>query len=180
MVVMVTGGVRSGKSSFAQDMLTGDDVLYIATNTFRDAEMDERILLHKKNRNPGWKVLEAYEGLHNKAASIEHGDIMLDCVGALITAFLFESGNRDFESESSEFYKSVQDKAINELSSLKKLSDEKGSKFIAVTNETGFGLVPETRLGREFRDICGNVNKSLASMSDEVFLMVSGIPVRIK
>lgn len=177
-ITMITGGVRSGKSSYGESLFSSDDVLYIATNQFYDNEMKLRIEKHRETRNKHWTLLEAYKDLGEIISNKSETNFFLDCITALITNFLFESEHA--EDLSLDEYERIEARIINEIESLIDVVRLQKKNMIFITNEVGFGLVPEYRLGRAFRDIAGNVNKRIASLSDEVVLMVSGIPLKVK
>ena len=176
-VIMITGGVRSGKSKYGEKLFDTDDVLYIATNHFVDDEMKKRIEIHKEFRNKNWGLLEQYKNLVTAVKNRGEKNIFLDCVTALVTNFLFEENPDD---QPLEYFEKVQKKIDNELTLLIEVARKEGKNIILITNEVGFGLVPEHKLGRVFRDISGNINSRIAELSDEVILMVSGIPIKIK
>ena len=172
-VIMLTGGVRSGKSSYGESIFNTDDVIYIATNQFIDGEMEKRIEKHRETRNSKWGLLESYKGLSKSIIDSKESNVFLDCITAMITNFIFED-------EENVDYEEVEENVIDELTLLINTCRESNKNLILITNEVGLGLVPEHKLGRAFRDISGNVNKEIAKLSDEVILMVSGIPVKVK
>ena len=176
-VIMITGGVRSGKSKYGEKLFDTDDVLYIATNHFVDDEMKKRIEIHKEFRNKNWGLLEQYKNLATAVKNRGEKNILLDCVTALVTNFLFEENPDD---QPLGYFEKAQKKIDNELTLLIEAARKEGKNIILITNEVGFGLVPEHKLGRVFRDIAGNINSRIAELSDEVILMVSGIPIKIK
>ncbi len=182
-LILVTGGARSGKSRFAEELAKGlgNDILYIATAVPLDEEMKDRISKHRRQRPERWETLEAYRDLDEALRSCAPGKagILLDCITIMVTNLMFESYT-DWEAVNSagrdEVEKNIKieiEKLINEAKSL-------AMPFIAVTNETGMGLVPEYASARAFRDMAGRVNQMLAEAAEEVYLCVSGIPVRIK
>ncbi|MGV8146946.1 MAG: bifunctional adenosylcobinamide kinase/adenosylcobinamide-phosphate guanylyltransferase [Alkaliphilus sp.] len=176
-VIMITGGVRSGKSKYGEKLFSTDDVLYIATNYFVDDEMKKRIEIHKQFRNEKWGLLEEYKNLAIAVENREEKNIFLDCVTALITNYVFEENP---DNQTLEYFDEIQNKIDSELTSLIETIRKTDKNIIFITNEVGFGLVPEHKLGRVFRDIAGNINTRIAELSDEVILMVSGIPLKIK
>lgn len=179
-ITLVTGGSRSGKSTFAENMLKDrDDVLYIATAIVTDDEMKDRIKRHVESRNSNWTT---YEGHRNLDEAIEKWNtkyIMLDCVTVMITNLMFDK-ERDFDIMSME----AVDELLQEIKAeFKKFIDkcrEKDINLVMVTNEVGWGLVPEYKLSRIFRDIAGFVNQYIVSMCDEVYLVACGLPVKLK
>lgn len=184
-MILVTGGARSGKSTFGEKLLENiDNTLYIATSIPQDDEMRERVENHRKSRNNRWDTLEAYKDLGIKIKDGYNG-IILDCITIMISNLLLEEIN-SFEEENlvKINFREKEQKIMNEISlmveALKKYSQKNKTKIVLVTNEVGAGLVPEYKLGREFRDIAGRINQYLANEAEEVYLVVSGIPLKIK
>ena len=173
-IILVLGGARSGKSSYAQELAAkiGGRVLYVATAEALDDEMAERIEEHRKSRPSSWKTVEAPDNV--AAATADHvgaADVVIvDCV----TLLLCNIGDEDIGVEE---WKS---RAAGELEALVALAESTGAHFIVVSNELGLGLVPPYPLGRGFRDVVGWANQMLARRADEVYFLVAGIPVALK
>lgn len=179
-IVLVTGGSRSGKSKFAEEFL-GDkkEVLYIATAIVTDKEMGNRIKKHIDRRNKNWTTYEGYKDLDEVMEKSSLNYILLDCVTIMITNLMF-SKKRDFDSMSLE---EVDDMLVEIQDQFKKLifkSKELNKTLVMVTNEVGYGLVPEYKLSRIFRDIAGSINQFIAQHSDEVYLVACGLPLKLK
>ncbi|MBN2073946.1 MAG: bifunctional adenosylcobinamide kinase/adenosylcobinamide-phosphate guanylyltransferase [Dehalococcoidales bacterium] len=177
MNILITGGARSGKSSYAQTLAekSGEKVLFVATAEARDDEMRRRIETHKANRPASWTTLETPTKV-GKNIRDHMGDnkvIVLDCITLLVNAIFNEFGENLDEKKTEEAVV----KEIEELIDCMKSPDR---DFIIVTNEVGLGLVPANEAGRFYRDILGKANAMLAAACDEVYLMVSGLPVKIK
>lgn len=178
MIRLVTGGARSGKSSFAESLYNNKkDVVYIATSKVSDKEMKERIDLHKKTRPEIWRTYEGNYNLNNAIGKEEN--YLLDCVTVLVSNIMFDI-SKDLEYIDYELQKTIEDKVIIELESL--INEIKTNNFnlILVTNEVGDSIVPEHHISRVFRDIQGRVNQRIASIAEEVYLVCCGIPVKIK
>ncbi|SUY46938.1 adenosylcobinamide kinase [Clostridium putrefaciens] len=180
-ITLVTGGSRSGKSSFAEEILKEkDDVLYIATAIVTDKEMKERIDRHKESRNPKWTTYEGFKDLHIAVRENNKSYILLDCVTVMMTNLLFDREENLEKNVSREtldlIYKDIEYEFSMLLNEVKKGS----SNLIMVTNEVGMGIVPEYKLGRIFRDFAGWINQFLARNSEEVYLVTCGIPLKIK
>jgi adenosylcobinamide kinase/adenosylcobinamide-phosphate guanylyltransferase len=173
-IVLLLGGARSGKSSYAQEIATtlGEDVLFIATGQPLDEEMKERINQHKRNRPKGWKTIESTNHIGRVMKEHEGNTrtIIIDCITLLVSNLLgdepdyFVAENRIIEE-------------VNELDSAMKASR---ANVIIVSNEVGLGLVPDNKLGRIYRDLLGKANQLLAKSADEVYFMAAGIPIKIK
>lgn len=179
-LIIVLGGARSGKSSFAEKIAStlSEKVMYIATAIAADDEMIRRVALHKKNRPNHWntveepleimKVIEKWDGKVDV--------ILIDCLTLWISNVMHACCN---ENESL----SWSEKEIIILDEVKKIADlilKAKSTYIIVSNELGLGIVPDNQLARVFRDVAGYANQILAQHAEEVYLTVAGIPVEIK
>jgi adenosylcobinamide kinase / adenosylcobinamide-phosphate guanylyltransferase len=177
-IVLVTGGARSGKSSYAESLYKDfNNVVYIATSKIYDDEMKERIKLHRSSRPSQWRT---FEGNYNLCNCIgEEKKYLLDCITVLTSNIMFDI-TENMEKIPFEIQKKVEDTVINEVGSL--INEIKNKKFnlIMVTNEVGSSIVPENHIARIYRDIAGRINQKIASLSDEVYLVTCGIPLRIK
>lgn len=168
MITLVTGGQRSGKSKFAEQLALRHcaNPVYIATAHIWDDEFRRRVDIHKQRRGPEWTTIE--ETLHVGDLSIPAGaTVLLDCLTLLSTNWLMECDNDT-------------DVAFQRISEeLRKLLGN-NADFILVTNEIGLGGISENALQRKFTDLQGSVNTLTASLADNVYFSVSGIPVKIK
>lgn len=178
MITLVTGGARSGKSSFAESLYKDrEDVVYIATSRIWDQEMEERVKLHKKSRPSIWRT---YEGNYNLTNAIGgEKNYLLDCITLLSSNIMFDM-TKDVEKIDYKLQAKVENKIYNELYSLTQAIKDKGYNLILVTNEIGYSLVPNNHIGRVFRDIQGQINQKVAKLAQEVYLVCCGIPVKIK
>lgn len=166
-VILVTGGQRSGKSAFAEQkaLSLSSHPVYMATARVWDDEFRLRVERHKKHRGPQWTNIEEEKELSKH--SLSGRVVLIDCVTLWCTNFFFDL-NSDLQAALSaveeEFNKLVNQEAV----------------FIFVTNEIGMGGVSENQLQRRFTDLQGWANQYIASCADEVYLMVSGLPMKIK
>jgi adenosylcobinamide kinase/adenosylcobinamide-phosphate guanylyltransferase len=169
-LLVVTGGTRSGKSRYAVERAGawGSRVLYIATCQPADDEMRARVRRHQEERPSTWITLEP--GSNILPAVQEQGPgsdgILLDCLTLYVSGLLM-SGSGEEE---------VRQKVDDLCSALRQV----GRPAAIVTNEVGWGVVPETPLGRLFRDAAGRANQVVARHAQEVVLMVSGLPMMVK
>ena len=176
-IILVTGGTRSGKSVFAEKYVQkiGSQIAYIATAQIYDAEMQNRVDVHRDRRPANWKTFEApYEAeraICEAAASCD--TILFDCL-TLYTSNLLLSPAAPANKKDRFNY------VIQAVHTLLNSIQETHCTIVFVTNEVGMGIVPENALAREFRDVAGSVNQLLASYADEVYLVVSVIAVNIK
>ena len=178
MITLITGGARSGKSSFGESLYKDkENVVYIATSKVMDKEMEDRVLVHKKSRPSFWRTYEGNYNL-NKAIGLEENYI-LDCITVLTSNIMFDITKKQ-DKISLNMQKKVEDTIYNELKNLINSIRERDYNLVLVTNEVGYSLVPNNHIGRVFRDIQGRINQRIASLSDEVFLVCCGIPVKIK
>lgn len=166
-ITLITGGQRSGKSRYGEEMALSlsEKPVYLATSRIWDEEHRKRIEIHKANRGKEWINIEEDKTLsqHNLVGKV----ILIDCVTLWATNFFF-----DLDSD-----------VAKALSSLKKEFDtftSQDAQFIFVTNEIGMGEMSQNELQRKFADLQGWFNQYVASKADEVYLMVSGIPMKIK
>jgi adenosylcobinamide kinase/adenosylcobinamide-phosphate guanylyltransferase len=179
-ITLVTGGSRSGKSTFAEKLLEDkDNVLYIATAIVTDKEMEKRVEKHKKQRNSKWETYEGYKGLDKILKEDKNKYVMLECIGTMVTNLMFDK-NYDFESMSQEDIEKLSFSIKNEIENMIAAAKESNKNLVIVTNEVGWGLVSEHRLGRIFSDILGRINQFIARLSDEAYLVSCGIPLKLK
>ncbi|MCR4434663.1 MAG: bifunctional adenosylcobinamide kinase/adenosylcobinamide-phosphate guanylyltransferase [Clostridiales bacterium] len=182
-LTLVTGGARSGKSTFAEEMVKkyGNEVVYIATSIPFDDEMKLRIKKHREQRPDYWETIEAYKDLdrHLKDRLEGKSAVLLDCITVMVTNIMIEN-NTDWDAIEAERIVEIEANIKSEISKLIRLINGSPVPFVLVTNEVGMGIVPEYPAGRVFRDIAGRVNQMLAAAADEVYLCISGIPVKIK
>ncbi len=172
-IIFITGGARSGKSSFAQDLasrITGK-VLFVATAEALDDEMKNRIANHRKSRPGSWQTLECPAGIASKLGNIQgHELVLVDCITLLVSNVMGKARS----------FKSAEKKVMSEISALVYTMKQKEAHFVLVANEVGMGIVPDNAMAREYRDLLGKVNQALAQYATEVYFMVAGIPLRIK
>lgn len=179
-LVLVTGGARSGKSSYAESYLKEgfERVGYLATAIPYDDEMKSRIRKHKEQRPQHWTTYEGHRNLGKVIEEREEEALLLDCITILVTNLLFDYlGSKSIEEVNE---KALEKYITDEISKVLDGAKKYKGTLVMVTNELGSGLVPEHKLGRVFRDIAGRVNQHIAKEADKVFLAVSGIPVQIK
>lgn len=169
-IIVVTGGARSGKSRYAEELATGygEPLLYIATAACGDKEMHERIARHQARRGAAWQTIEEPLDLAGVLSGHDgwFGATLVDCVTLWLTNLLLEKEDKD----------AVLDEVRRTAVTLANLK----SPVILVTNEVGMGIVPDNQLARIFRDIAGEANEILAKTADEVYVTFSGLPLKLK
>jgi adenosylcobinamide kinase/adenosylcobinamide-phosphate guanylyltransferase len=168
--VLVTGGVRSGKSRHAESLLEGVAATYVAPGpVVDDADWQVRVAAHRARRPDSWTTLET----HDLAAALATpGPVLVDCLGTWLTAVIDEHAL--WEAPADEVTDLVDRVASNAIAVLAARDD-----VVLVTNEVGLGVVPEHRSGRLFRDLLGLVNQRVADACDEVHLVVAGRVLRL-
>lgn len=182
-LVLVTGGSRSGKSNFAESLCISQNnsTAYIATSIPFDEEMKDRVRKHKESRPNIWHTYEIYKDIYSIIESIsnKHKTVILDCVTLLVNNLMFQY-DIDFDNTTSKeinemeiYIKDQVEKLINEI-------EKTNLYFVIVTNELGMSLVPDNKLCRVYSDVVGRINQYIASKADEVYFVVSGIPMKIK
>ena len=164
--ILITGGARSGKSRMAEALTRqlGPSPIYIATAFAGDAEMAERIAIHRSRRGEDWQTVnETLDLVAALRASDGAGPRLVDCLTLWLSNLMHEG--IDWQKSAAE---------------LAQCLTEQASPVVLVTNEVGAGIVPENALARAFRDAAGAVNQTIAQAVDEVYLAVSGYPLKVK
>lgn len=180
-LLLVLGGARSGKSSYAErravEMAGGGTVLYVATAQAFDEEMAERIAAHQATRPAFWRTLEeplrVSEIVAADLARTESTVILVDCLTLWASNILLRQDEEPLAA-------SVEQEAFAALDALLAVHAASAAALIVVSNEVGMGLVPPYPLGRLYRDLLGKLNARLASQADEVVFMAAGLPLTIK
>jgi adenosylcobinamide kinase/adenosylcobinamide-phosphate guanylyltransferase len=171
-VSLVLGGARSGKSTHAERLATGSlhgappqPAVYIATAQAGDVEMATRIMAHRARRGVGWTTIEEPLRLGEAlATAAAHGrPVLVDCL-TLWLSNLMQAG-ADLDEEADELVRALEGYAV---------------PVVFVSNEVGLGIVPDTPLGRAFRDAQGRLNMRMAERADRVVLMAAGLPLIMK
>ncbi|MGD8227713.1 MAG: bifunctional adenosylcobinamide kinase/adenosylcobinamide-phosphate guanylyltransferase [Desulfobacteraceae bacterium] len=169
-IIFVTGGCRSGKSSFALDYANKHfkSKIFLATAPALDEEMKKRIKAHQEARGPEWAAMEEQTEIAKAVASVEtdYEVILLDCM-TLWLSNLIMAGEQESQifSRTEAFIEAIQ---------------KIPQSVIVVSNEVGYGIVPVNDVARRFRDLMGTVNQRLAACADVVVWTVVGLPQIIK
>jgi adenosylcobinamide kinase/adenosylcobinamide-phosphate guanylyltransferase len=168
--VLVLGGARSGKSAYAlqraQEWEGG--LVYLATAEAKDEEMKKRIAYHRaRRRSRRWVTVEEPLEVVWQLKELDGriGAVVLDCVTLWVSNALLNNQKEELENQVAELVEEIPLFPFH---------------FLAVSNEVGLGLVPDTPLGREYRDVLGAVNQQLAKVCREVVFMAAGLPMKIK
>lgn len=182
-LIIVLGGARSGKSTFAMELAgTGRKVAYIATAAIADdLEMKQRIEEHKKIRPSHWLTVEEPFNVDKSLLGLEKEVevVIIDCITLLLTNWLLEGATK-IEDLAAEDYPDKEKSIFEKTKNLAQTVKRTKLTVIMVSNEVGMGIVPVNRLARFFRDIAGWANRILAGAADEVYSMTAGIPLKIK
>jgi adenosylcobinamide kinase/adenosylcobinamide-phosphate guanylyltransferase len=170
-ITLITGGVKSGKSAYALKLGQehGAERAFIATATPGDDEMARKIAVHKAERAGRWQTYEepcAIANVLNRIAA-EHDVVLIDCMTLWVSNLLTlqNLGDDEIEAAFSGFVEALNNAAC---------------PVIVVTNEVGLGIMPADRLSRRYQNLLGAVNRLIAGLADRVYMMTSGIPVKIK
>jgi adenosylcobinamide kinase/adenosylcobinamide-phosphate guanylyltransferase len=166
--VLIGGGARSGKTAFALRLARGlgERRVYIATATAGDGEMAARIARHRQERGAAFETVEEPLRLPRALRELARCDVVVvDCLTLWLSNLLLRDADPDA--------------ALREADDLADLAPSLPFHLLLVTNEVGMGLVPETPLGRMFRDVAGRVHQRLARVSDEIYLAALGVMLRL-
>ena len=190
-IILITGGERSGKSRFAEQLALrlSDHPVYLATARIWDEEFNVRVERHRKRRGPQWTNIEEEKQLSRHW--LEGRTVVVDCLTLWATNFFFDyrpdpenrqnrlQGTTMERQQAEEGLRQVEYALQNVKREFLRFTDQDAT-FIFVTNEIGMGGVSANDVQRRFTDLLGWTNQFVASQADEVYLMVSGIPVKIK
>lgn len=179
-VTLITGGARSGKSQLAESLAleAGLPVVYVATmqEVASDGESVTRIAQHKRRRPKEWKTLEVPFALYGPLRDLEKGPrvCVVDCLSLYVSNILLTRGLDDGFEELHQIIVEDCGRIIESMGARKDVT------FFLVTNEVGWGVVPENALARAYRDLLGWTNQLFAAHAAEVYLMCAGIPMKVK
>lgn len=167
MITFITGGARSGKSRYAQELALkkSKNPVYIATAKIWDEDLKKRVLRHQSERGSEWTNYECYQNLHK--LPLENCTVIIDCVTLWLTNL--------FTDQENNIQQALDDFKL-EIDNLKRTKAD----FIIVSNELGMGLHAESSLGRKFVDLQGWANQYVAGLADKAIFMVSGLPLHLK
>jgi adenosyl cobinamide kinase/adenosyl cobinamide phosphate guanylyltransferase len=164
-VTLVLGGARSGKSRHAEELVMAQPApwIYVATGQAFDDEMRARIAEHRRRRGDGWRTVEAPTDLAGALDGAAGSPVLIDCLTLWLTNLML--GEHDIAAAVSAFEAALA---------------RRSAPTLLVSNEVGLGIVPETPLGRAFRDEAGRVNQRIAARAGRVLFMVAGLPMVVK
>ncbi len=163
---LVLGGARSGKSRYAETLVTvlPPPWIYIATATAGDAEMAQRIARHRAERDKGWETLEAPHALAQAITrAAPTTPLLIDCLTLWLSNRMLANADVD-----------------GEIGELEAALDRRAGPVVLVSNEVGSGIVPDNALARRFRDLQGQLNQRMAAHVEQVVLMIAGLPLVLK
>jgi adenosylcobinamide kinase / adenosylcobinamide-phosphate guanylyltransferase len=165
-LTLVLGGARSGKSRYAESLITAQAPpwIYVATAQVRDDEMADRIAAHRARRSAGWHTIEAP---HDLAGALDGAPadacVLVDCMTLWLSNRMLAEADLD-----------------REIERLEDTLARRTGATVLVSNEVGSGIVPDNALARQFRDLQGRLNQCLAARADRVVLLVAGLPLVVK
>lgn len=159
------GGARSGKSRYAESLVTAlpPPWLYVATAEAGDSEMVARIAAHQARRGPSWTTIETPRNVAETLGTHADTPTLVDCLTLWLSNVMLADADVDAEIEQL-------DEALARAA----------APIVLVANEVGFGIVPDSALGRRFRDLQGLLNQRIAARADRVVLVVAGLPLTLK
>jgi len=170
-LILLLGGARGGKSAYAmrlaQEGAAGDEVCFIATAQGLDEDMTKRIARHRAERPTQWRTIE--EPYHIDEALKQTGQaavVVVDCLTLFVSNWLMRHEDEQVVGRITHNFLA--------------LARTRKQKIICVSNEVGLGVVPDTSLGRVFRDLLGRVNQDFAAAADEAYLLIAGVPLQLK
>jgi adenosylcobinamide kinase / adenosylcobinamide-phosphate guanylyltransferase len=168
-LVLVLGGARSGKSRYAENLVTAaaPPWTYVATAQALDAEMAERIAHHRARRGVGWHTVEAPHRLADAIDAAPAGALLVDCTTLWLTNHMLAQSNIEADIEA-------------ETGGVEAALARRGGLAVLVSNEVGSGIMPDNALARRFADLQGRLNQRLAARADRVVLVVAGLPLIVK
>jgi adenosylcobinamide kinase / adenosylcobinamide-phosphate guanylyltransferase len=164
-LTLVLGGARSGKSRYAEGLITAlpPPWIYLATAEALDAEMAERITAHRARRGVGWTTVEAPRALAAALVEQANAPVLVDCLTLWLSNLMMADATIEDEIE----------RLVAALGSTR-------APVVLVANEVGSGIVPDNALARRFRDLQGGLNQRMAAAADRVVMMVAGLPLVLK
>jgi adenosyl cobinamide kinase/adenosyl cobinamide phosphate guanylyltransferase len=168
-ITLVLGGARSGKSRYAEGLMTAlppawnPPWVYVATAEPGDEEMKARIAAHRARRGPQWNLVEAPHDIAEAVVLSQPTPVLIDCLTLWLSNMMLAGSDVDAE-----------------VALLERALQAAAAPVVLVANEVGAGVVPDNALGRRFRDLQGALNQRIAARADRVVLMVAGLPLAIK
>jgi adenosylcobinamide kinase/adenosylcobinamide-phosphate guanylyltransferase len=164
-LTLVIGGARSGKSRYAEALITAlpPPWIYAATGQALDAEMAARIEAHRARRGAGWTTVEVPRDLAAALTAHAKAPILVDCLTLWLSNLMMAGAQIDAE-----------------IDRLAQALAEAAAPVVLVANEVGSGIVPDNALARRFRDLQGSLNQRIAALADQVVLVVAGLPLFLK
>jgi adenosylcobinamide kinase / adenosylcobinamide-phosphate guanylyltransferase len=164
-LTLVLGGARSGKSRYAESLITAQPPpwIYVATAEPGDEEMAARIKSHRQRRGAQWRTIEAPRELAKTLSACGDGPVLVDCLTLWLSNLMPTEANIE-----------------EEIAQLEKALVAARARLVLVANEVGSGIVPSYPLGRRFRDLQGMLNQRIAASAERVVLMVAGLPLTLK
>ncbi len=174
-IILITGGCRSGKSGYAQELaesLPGRRV-YVATCPVQDDEMRRRVEAHRRLRaNKDWETIEQPLGIIQTLRETDHDVLLIDCLTLWVSNLMYQNEQDGKEVSESD----VEQHAMDLIDACR----SRPGTVVMVTNEVGMGIVPDNALARRYRDLIGRLNQTIASAADDVTFVACGLPIHLK
>lgn len=182
-LILVTGGARSGKSHYAESLCRSrqNKTAYIATSIPFDDEFKARVKKHQEMRPSEWDTFEIYEDIDQQIPTLAatYQTVILDCVTLMVNNLMFKEAI-DYDHITTEETAQLEEKIKEQFIKLIEAIQKTDLYFVIVTNEIGLCPVAANKLTRIYTDIIGRMNQLIAKHSDEVYFVISGIPMKIK
>jgi len=175
-MILLLGGARAGKSAYAMrlaqdERASGGEICFIATAQGLDEDMTKRIARHRAERPTDWRTIEEPCQIDEALRQANEARIVIvDCLTLFVSNWLMR---HEDEHECEQFVRRI---TRNFLA----IARDRQQTIVCVSNEVGLGVVPDTKLGRVFRDLLGRVNQEFAVAADEVYLLIAGLPLQLK
>lgn len=185
-LLLISGGARCGKSTLAENYAktSGREVVYVATSQVLDEEMKERVRAHRRSRPSTWPTVEepyALEKVLWQYGRRRERLLLVDCLTLWLSNILLDKvGFNGEQLADSKIGPVIATYILTRAKNVAALAAKVPAEVVLVTNEVGWGLVPENTLARLYRDLAGKTNQAFAAQADEVYMVVAGLPLRLK
>lgn len=186
-LIVITGGARSGKSLFAEELARRSEkpVSYLATmpRLANDPELDFKVEQHQNRRPLSWQTIEAELDIHERLKTLAPGPgvCVIDCLSLYVSNMMLDSLKETDEFVSPETLRKLDRRVSDAITSLSEtIAQRTDWDFVIVTNEVGWSVVPDNKMARIYKDLLGNANQSLAAKASTVYLACIGLRIKLK
>jgi len=186
-LIVITGGARSGKSLFAEELALKSTlpVSYVATMPHipDDPELAFKVEQHRKRRPDHWRTIESELAIHEKLEGLPQGPgfCVIDCLSLYVSNIMLEVLNDAQEPVQPDTLRQLDQRVSEAIAALSAtISERRDWTFIVVTNEVGWSVVPDNKMARIYKDLLGNANQTLATSASTVYLACVGLRIKLK